>query len=94
MTWDTPRWHLPGPQAVPSLPRLQLGGDWNGLGWTAGRRGGGILGWGGGWDLLRDPRKAGGDTGGTLSVTRMHWEALGVTGTYWKTLGMLEGHSG
>lgn len=66
------------------------GMDWDGrLG-----GGGGILGWGGGWDLLRDPRKAGGDTGGTLSVTRMHWEALGVTGTYWKTLGMLEGHSG
>lgn len=66
--------------------------EWTGMdGWAAG---GGILGWGGGWDLLRDPRKAGGDTGGTLSVTRMHWEALGVTGTYWKTLGMLEGHSG
>lgn len=41
------------------------------------------------WDVLEATGKAGGDTGGALSVTRMHWEALGVSGIYWKTLEML-----
>lgn len=42
--------------------------------------------------MLGDTGKAGGDTEGTLSMTRMRWKAPGVTGTYWKILGILEGH--